>query len=213
VVAAAGDGGAIAAEEGPVLRAPVVEPKAVFGDDGLADFFEGGGSEVGRVNAELAGEFGGKENMPSRGDLEAVVRDAGDAGEIDDGQAKAANGASIIGEQQILFRQIREQAANRFKAGRDHQKEARSLVCETKESYEQVLSDTGFGEINFRDDSKFFITYAKELLQRLANNKNFIKQEYGEALFLTIQKQHEDLIDNINQCKKFATRIVAKKMT
>jgi ubiquinone/menaquinone biosynthesis C-methylase UbiE len=86
------------------------------------------------------------------------------------------------------------------------------LVCETKESYEKTLIDTGFGEINFRDDSKFFIIYANELLQRLANNKNFIEQKYGEELFLTIQKQHEDLIDNMNQGKKFATRIIAKKM-
>ncbi|OGT37080.1 MAG: hypothetical protein A3F12_03635 [Gammaproteobacteria bacterium RIFCSPHIGHO2_12_FULL_38_14] len=85
------------------------------------------------------------------------------------------------------------------------------LVCETKESYERVLIDTGFSEIKFRDDSKSFLGYAKKLLENLANNKDSIKQKYGEELFQTIQKQHEELIDKINQCQKFATRIVAKK--
>lgn len=87
------------------------------------------------------------------------------------------------------------------------------LVCETKKSYEQVLIDAGFNEINFRDDSKLFLIYAKELLKKLTNNQNFIKQKYGEELFLTIQKQHEELIDKINQCQKLATRIVAQKIT
>lgn len=85
------------------------------------------------------------------------------------------------------------------------------LVCETKESYERVLVATGFSEINFRDDSKSFFTYARKLLNKLANNQDLIKQKYGEELFLTLQKQHEELIDKIQQHQKMATRIVAKK--
>lgn len=85
------------------------------------------------------------------------------------------------------------------------------LVCETKKSYEQVLNDTGFIEISFRDESKFFLKYAKELLIRLSNNQAHIEQKYGEELFLTIQKQHEELIEKIQQHQKIATRIVAKK--
>lgn len=86
------------------------------------------------------------------------------------------------------------------------------LVCETKESYEQVLISTGFREINFRDDSKSFLGYAKELLQNLTTNHDFIKQKYGEELFLMIQKQHEELIEKIKDKQKIATRIVAKKV-
>lgn len=78
-------------------------------------------------------------------------------------------------------------------------------------STEQVLIDTGFGEIKFRNDSKSFLGYAKELLKNLANNRDIIKQKYGEELFLTIQKQHEELIEKIKGQQKIAARIVAKK--
>ena len=88
---------------------------------------------------------------------------------------------------------------------------AAPLVCETRESYEQVLVDTGFSEINFRDDSKLFLNYAKELLIRLFNSQALIKQKYGDELFLIIQKQHEELIEKIQQHQKIATRITAKK--
>jgi 2-polyprenyl-3-methyl-5-hydroxy-6-metoxy-1,4-benzoquinol methylase len=85
------------------------------------------------------------------------------------------------------------------------------LVCETKESYEQALLNTGFSAISFRDDSQLFLNYVKELLTQLADNQAFIKQKYGEELFLIIQKQHEELIEKIQQHQKIATRIVAKK--
>ena len=85
------------------------------------------------------------------------------------------------------------------------------LVCETKESYEQALLNTGFSDILFRDDSKLFFNYTKELLTKLSNNQDFIKQKYGEELLLIIQKQHEELIDKIQQHQKIATRIVARK--
>ena len=87
------------------------------------------------------------------------------------------------------------------------------LVCETKESYEQILLDSGFSEISFRNDSKLFFHYAKELLIRMANNQTFIKQKYGEELFISIQKQHLELIEKIQQYQKSATRIVAKKVS
>jgi 2-polyprenyl-3-methyl-5-hydroxy-6-metoxy-1,4-benzoquinol methylase len=87
------------------------------------------------------------------------------------------------------------------------------LVCETKESYEQILVDSGFSEIGFRNDNQLFLNYAKELLMRLANNQTLIKQKYGGELFLTIQKQHEELIEKIQQHQKIATRIMARKIT
>lgn len=85
------------------------------------------------------------------------------------------------------------------------------LVCETKESYEHVLISVGFGEISFRDDSKFFLDYTKELLKNLTRNRDFIENRYGQEIFSTIWKQHEELIDNINRHQKFAVRIVAQK--
>jgi phosphoethanolamine N-methyltransferase len=85
------------------------------------------------------------------------------------------------------------------------------VVYETKESYEQVLNNTGFSEISFRNDSEIFLGYAKELLKTLFNNQELIKRQYGEELFIIIQKQHEELIDKIQQHQKIATRIVAKK--
>lgn len=87
------------------------------------------------------------------------------------------------------------------------------LVCETKESYERVLTNAGFGEITFRDDSKLFLGYARELLTKLAGNRELIEHRYDQGLFSTIWKQHETLIDKINQGQKFATRIVAKKVS
>lgn len=87
------------------------------------------------------------------------------------------------------------------------------LVCETKKSYELVLTNTEFGEIDFRDDSKLFLGYANELLSNLTKNRETIEQRYGQELFSTIWKQHEELIDKISQYQKFATRIVAKKVS
>lgn len=85
------------------------------------------------------------------------------------------------------------------------------LVCETKKSYELILTKAGFSEIDFRDDSKLFLGYTKELLANLTKNKEFIEQTYDQELFSTIWMQHEELINKINQHQKFAARIVAKK--
>lgn len=84
------------------------------------------------------------------------------------------------------------------------------LVCETKESYERVLREAGFGEISFRDDSQLFLGYAKELLNNLRSHQEFIVQKYGKELLLAIQKQHEELIEKIKQRQKIAARIVAR---
>lgn len=87
---------------------------------------------------------------------------------------------------------------------------AAPLVCETKESYKRVLIDSGFSDIHFRDDSDTFLGYAKNLLANLSNNREFIEQQYDNELFSIIWKQHEELIDKINQRKQIAVRIVAK---
>lgn len=85
------------------------------------------------------------------------------------------------------------------------------LVCETKDSYTQVLVNNGFVKIEFRDDSKLFLGYAKKLLENLGKNQEFIEKKYDYELFSTIWNQHEELIEKITHHHKFATRIVAKK--
>lgn len=79
--------------------------------------------------------------------------------------------------------------------------------------FSQILTAAGFNGIEFRDDSKLFLDYTKELLANLANNREFIEQKYDQKLFSTIQKQHGELLEKITQQQKFATRIVAQKIT
>ncbi len=86
------------------------------------------------------------------------------------------------------------------------------LVCETKESYERVLTNAGFTEVVFRDDSQLFLCDAKDLLLNLKNHQFFIEQNFGQELFSAIWCQHELLVDKINQRQKIATRITAKKV-
>jgi len=85
------------------------------------------------------------------------------------------------------------------------------LASETKKSYSRVLSENGFVEIEFRDDSNLFSCYAKELLINLYKNKELIEQKYDHNIYSSIWNQHEELILNIRHQGKFATRIVAKK--
>lgn len=85
------------------------------------------------------------------------------------------------------------------------------LVCETQESYERALMTAGFGHIECRDDSQLFLQYAKTLLEKLIQARAFIVQTYKQDLFNMILKQHEELIEKINQHQKMAVRIVAKK--
>ncbi|MBA2652032.1 MAG: methyltransferase domain-containing protein [Tatlockia sp.] len=87
------------------------------------------------------------------------------------------------------------------------------LVCETEETYRRVLTSSGFGEIQLRDDSLLFLGYAKELLKNLSRDQTCIKKKYGEDLFNIIWNQHEELITKIKNQQKFATRILAKKIT
>lgn len=87
------------------------------------------------------------------------------------------------------------------------------LVCETKESYTLALTNAGFSEIDFRDDSQLFLGYAKALLTNLENSRMIIEQKYDPDLFSSIWKQHEELIDKINLNKKFAVRISARKIS
>jgi ubiquinone/menaquinone biosynthesis C-methylase UbiE len=85
------------------------------------------------------------------------------------------------------------------------------LVRETKASYSEILLQTGFDQITFRDDSKLFLVYTQEMLNKLASSKKFIEQHYGATLYLTLCDQHEELYEKIKSQEKIATRIVAKK--
>jgi len=86
-----------------------------------------------------------------------------------------------------------------------------ALVCETKTSYQKVLSDNGFDTITFRDDSQEFLAYAHQILANLTKHQILIEQQYDKSLFSIIWQQHEELIQKINQHQKYAVRIVAKK--
>lgn len=88
---------------------------------------------------------------------------------------------------------------------------AEPLVCETKASYEKGLTNAGFNEISFRDDSEIFLGYTKNLLENLKHQRAFIEQRYNKELFDMIWRQHQELIDNIQHQRKFAMRITAKK--
>jgi phosphoethanolamine N-methyltransferase len=88
---------------------------------------------------------------------------------------------------------------------------AKPLVCETKESYKQVLINIGLTGIHFRNDSKLFLDYIKELLKNLKTHQKFISDKYGKTIFLAIEQEHEELSDKIKQHQKIATRIIAKK--
>jgi len=79
---------------------------------------------------------------------------------------------------------------------------SKPLVCETKESYVELLTDAGFSDISFRDDSRSFLGYVEEFLNNLVCNKDFIQQKYGEQLFVIIQEQHESLVAQIKSEEK-----------
>ena len=85
------------------------------------------------------------------------------------------------------------------------------LVSESKESYERVLSDAGFGNIEFRDDSKIFLGYINTFLNKLTRSRKQIEQQYSKELFSGMRRNHEELIEKINRREKFAVRIVARK--
>jgi ubiquinone/menaquinone biosynthesis C-methylase UbiE len=90
-------------------------------------------------------------------------------------------------------------------------KDSGPLVNETQASYQHVLEKTGFTDIRFRDDSMIFLGYVKKLLETLLSNKETIEQEYGKEIFSVIWNDHQKLVEDINQKRKFAVRIVANK--
>lgn len=89
--------------------------------------------------------------------------------------------------------------------------DASPLVKETKETYEKVLQECGFSDINFRDDSNSFISYVNSLLDSLSENKSSIEEEYGKEMCDTISTDYQQLIEDINLKNKFAVRITARK--
>lgn len=85
------------------------------------------------------------------------------------------------------------------------------LVSETEQSYREVLLGSGFENIEFRDDSHLFAGYIIALLQNLTRHTNLIEQNYGDQLLTAITFQHENLLTQISQQKKFAVRILAER--
>jgi cyclopropane fatty-acyl-phospholipid synthase-like methyltransferase len=78
-------------------------------------------------------------------------------------------------------------------------------------SITQALINSGFSDIEFRDDSPLFLRYTQKWLENLSKNKDFIALRYSHELFSTVWKEHEALIEKISQHQTVATRIVAKK--
>jgi ubiquinone/menaquinone biosynthesis C-methylase UbiE len=85
------------------------------------------------------------------------------------------------------------------------------LVNETQGSYQQILEKTGFIDINFRDDSKVFLSYVKKLLENISARREYIENKFGKEIFSEIWHDHQKLIDDINRKCKFAIRIKARK--
>lgn len=85
------------------------------------------------------------------------------------------------------------------------------LVCETRESYQQVLEVAGFRDSEIRDDSGIFIIYVEKLLKNISSNQVYIENKFGMEIFSKIWDDHQKLIDDINRKKKFAVRIKAIK--
>lgn len=85
------------------------------------------------------------------------------------------------------------------------------LVKESKESYENILVESGFEDIKFRDDSIIFHAYVDKFLANLASTRQFIEDKYGKDLFTIILNDHQKLIEEIQNKNKFAVRITARK--
>lgn len=83
------------------------------------------------------------------------------------------------------------------------------LVFETRKSYSQVLEETGFTIIDFKDDSSVFLSYIKTFLENMSENRDYIENEFGKEIFVSVLEQHYQLIEDIDKKQKFATRIIA----
>ena len=85
------------------------------------------------------------------------------------------------------------------------------LVKETRETYENILTISGFYNIMFRDDSHLFVTYVNILLNNLSEKKSFIEESFGKEIFDIILNDYQQLIKDIQHKNKFAVRITAQK--
>jgi phosphoethanolamine N-methyltransferase len=83
------------------------------------------------------------------------------------------------------------------------------LVFETKQSYSQVLEETGFNINDFKDDSIIFLSYIKTFLENMSRNRDHIESKFGKEIFVNILEQHYQLIEDIDKKQKFAIRIIA----
>jgi phosphoethanolamine N-methyltransferase len=85
------------------------------------------------------------------------------------------------------------------------------LARETKNSYQQLLKQCGFCEIEFRDDSLPYLEFVHALLKNIHEKQSYIEENFGKQLFIDVKNQHTDLIKEITNKQKFATRIMARK--
>ncbi len=86
------------------------------------------------------------------------------------------------------------------------------LVCETQSSYEQALTEAGFTNITFRDDSKLFLNYTKKLIENLNQNQEVISRKFGRETYEAIYDDHHKLLNDITHAQKLAVRIKAGKI-
>jgi hypothetical protein len=135
MVPAAGNGDAVAPKERPILWTPVIEPKPVLCNDGLANFFESAGSWVWNIYAELPRELCRDQLVPARRDLQAVIRNIFEPGEIDGGIAELTNRDGVFGQKRVVLCEIREGRHAAFEWRRDDQKNAGCLIRETRQKF------------------------------------------------------------------------------
>jgi cyclopropane fatty-acyl-phospholipid synthase-like methyltransferase len=84
------------------------------------------------------------------------------------------------------------------------------LAQETEASYRKVLGESGFTDLDFRDDSDSFSLFVEHFLQNLETQKSFIQKQFGEEIFAVILQQHRDLLQAIENKYKMAVRILAR---
>lgn len=85
------------------------------------------------------------------------------------------------------------------------------IFNETQSSYEHILHQAGFKQIEFRNDSQPYLEYIQGLLRRLEHAKTHIETQYGSPLYQMIKTQHQQLVQDINRQEKWAARILAVK--
>src|SRR5207302_9468191 len=144
--------GAIAAQERPILRTPVIEPKAVFRYDSLAEALERGvgpnavlvrhtGTVGEFTEAELSRESAGDKGVITRRTPKAIVGQArfamGSAAEVGEHihqrqvalTRNAADGLRVFGEVGIAQGKIGQQTGAFLERRRGGQHDSRCLPC------------------------------------------------------------------------------------